>query len=110
MCNPRRERHERADDRDDPAEEAGRIAVSREEVVGLVEVRGADAEVATPALEDRAPTPRTDAVRDERAHRRPKRPGQNGEPVIPRLTGEGLQGPALADEESSEREDGWRCG
>ena len=73
-----------------------------EEAVGLVEVRGGDPEVATPALDERPAAPRADAVRDERPGGRPERAGQDGQPEVPRLSGDGLERHALADEEPGE--------
>ncbi len=87
-----RERYERADDRQHPTEEARRIAVPREEAFGPVEIGGADADVATPSFEDGPSAARPDRVGDECAERRPDRARQDDEPVVPRPSGQRLDG------------------
>ncbi len=99
-----RERHERADDRQHPPEEAGRLAVAGEERIGAVEVRGRDAEVPPPPLDDGSPAPGADRVGDERPDRRPERARQHRQPVVPGRAADRFEGGALADEEAGERE------
>ena len=97
-----RERDQGPDDRHHPSEEAGRIAVAREERLRAIEIRPGDAEIATPALDDRPAAPCADRVRDQRPDRGPERPRQHDQPVRPRLPGERLDRVARSDEETRE--------